>query len=54
MSFLAIHGEEVCSALLEEEVDEDSSGLWGGESQTPPKETSEEMRPLHHQTLLTW
>ncbi len=42
MSFLAIHGEEVCSALLEEEVDKDSSGLWGGESQTPPKETSVE------------
>ena len=32
----------MCSALLEEEVDKDSSGLWGGESQTPPKETSVE------------
>ncbi len=32
----------MCSARLEEEVDKDSSGLWGGESQTPPKETSEE------------
>ena len=32
--------EKRCVQL--EEVDKDSSGLWGGESQTPPKETSVE------------
>ena len=32
--------EKRCVQL--EEVDKDSSGLWGGESQAPPKETSVE------------
>ena len=43
--------EKRCVQL--EEVDKDSSGLWGGESQTPPRKPVWKERPLHHQTPLT-